>query len=321
MITLRAATADDFEFFFALHKATLGPYVDQVWGWDDDVQRAYLRRNIDLAVTQVIVVDGADAGRLDLADLDGAIYVGLIEVAAGFQRRGIGTRVLQAVLEDGFAAGRGVCLNVLKVNEDAYRLYRRLGFVVTAETDIRRQMRAHPPRNLESSSAETDVATNESTKGFRLRPATPGDLAFIVDMARHACVIENRPLPDPDDDEVVEMLPAPGAVVVIAEDWHGSPMGAVWVYYSSPPLRTGADGAALPELCIAVAPGHRGAGVGSALLDALFDQLAQRFEVMCTNVHARNPARRLYERKGFRDVGQGHGLLGTAMIKDLRGGG
>ncbi|WP_160145487.1 GNAT family N-acetyltransferase [Arthrobacter sp. SLBN-53] len=295
--------------------------MDQVWGWDDDVQRAYLRRHIDLAATQVIVVDGADAGRLDLADLDGAIYVGLIEVAAGFQRRGIGTRVLQAVLEEGFAAGRGVCLNVLKVNEDAYRLYRRLGFVVAAETDIRRQMRAHPPRSLESSSATTDVATNESTKGFRLRSATPGDLAFVVDMARHACVIENRPLPDPDDDEVLEMLPAPGAVVVIAEDWHGSPMGAVWTYYSSPPLRMNADGAPLPELCIAVAPGHRGAGIGSALLDALFDQLAQRFDVMCTNVHARNPARRLYERKGFRDVGRGHGLLGMAMIKTSAAGG
>ncbi len=58
-IAFRASTVEDFEFFFELHKATLGPYVDQVWGWDDDDQRAYLRRTIDFAATQVIVVDGA----------------------------------------------------------------------------------------------------------------------------------------------------------------------------------------------------------------------------------------------------------------------
>jgi hypothetical protein len=41
-IALRPATADDAEFFFALHKGSFSVYVDQIWGWDDDVQRAYL---------------------------------------------------------------------------------------------------------------------------------------------------------------------------------------------------------------------------------------------------------------------------------------
>ncbi|MGN7778749.1 GNAT family N-acetyltransferase [Mycolicibacterium sp. 22603] len=318
-LTFRASTADDLEFFFQLHKATLGPYVDQVWGWDDDVQRAYLFRTIDFAAAQVIAVDGADAGRLDLRDRDGDVYVGLIEVAPGFQGRGIGTRVLRGVLNDAFAAGRGVCLNVLKVNANAYRLYRRLGFVVIDETDIRRRMQARPQKFLEISSATAELVEDVFVKGFLLRAATPGDRVFVVDMARHACVIEERPLPDPGDDEVREMLPAPGAVMIIAEDRHGSPVGAAWTYYSNPPLRTDADGVPLPELCIAVAPGHRGAGIGSALLDALFDQLAQRFDALCTNVHVRNPAR-LYERQGFRDAGHGHGPMGVAMIKDLRSG-
>ncbi len=75
----------------------------------------------------------------------------------------------------------------------------------------------------------------------------------------------------------------------------------------------------LPELCIAVAPGRRGAGVGGLLLDALFAALAEDHDAMCTNVHVRNPpAKRLYERKGFRGDGQGNGPLGLALIKDLR---
>lgn len=148
-----------------------------------------------------------------------------------------------------------------------------------------------------------------------LREATPDDESFVIEMARHACVIEDRPLPDPDDDEVLEMLPPAGVMPIIAEDQRGTPIGAVWTYRGSPPLRRDALGVPLPELCIAVAPGHRGAGIGGMLLDALFADLAKGHDAMCTNVHVRNPAKRLYERKGFRVDGQGNGPLGLALIK------
>jgi GNAT superfamily N-acetyltransferase len=151
-----------------------------------------------------------------------------------------------------------------------------------------------------------------------LRAATADDDSFVVEMARHACVIEDRPLPDSDDDEVLEMLPPAGVVPIIAEDHSGTPLGAVWTYYGSPPLRCDAAGVPLPELCIGVAPGRRGAGVGGLLLDALFVALAEDHDTMCTNVHVRNPAKRLYERKGFHGAGQGNGPLGLALIKDLR---
>ncbi len=138
-------------------------------------------------------------------------------------------------------------------------------------------------------------------------------------MARHACVIEDRPLPDPDDDEVLEMLPPAGVVPIIAEDRNGAPVGAVWTYQGTQPLRCDTAGVPLPELCIAVAPGHRGAGIGGMLLDALFADLAATgHETMFTNVHVRNPAKHLYERKGFRVVGQGNGPLGLALVKSLR---
>ena len=152
----------------------------------------------------------------------------------------------------------------------------------------------------------------------RLRSATADDPAFVVEMARHACIIEDWPLPDPGDGEVLELLPPVGIVPILAEDHSAIAIGAVWTYHSNPPLRTDAAGSPLPELCIAVAPGSRGAGIGGLLLDALFAELSPHAEAMCTNVHVRNPAKHLYERKGFRVVGQGNGPLGIAMIKDLR---
>ena len=122
-----------------------------------------------------------------------------------------------------------------------------------------------------------------------LRAATTEDASFIVEMARHACVIEDRPLPHPDDDEVLEMLPPDGVAPIIAADHTGTPVGAVWTYYGNPPLHCDAAGTPLPELCIAVAPGYRGAGIGAMLLDALFTTLATAHNAMCTNVHVRNP--------------------------------
>ncbi|WP_173164540.1 hypothetical protein [Phytohabitans suffuscus] len=43
-VTLRDATATDSDFCYALHEATLGPYVAAVWGWDDAAQRRFHRR-------------------------------------------------------------------------------------------------------------------------------------------------------------------------------------------------------------------------------------------------------------------------------------
>lgn len=154
--------------------------------------------------------------------------------------------------------------------------------------------------------------------GERLRAANPDDDAFVVEMARHACIIEDWPLPAPDDEEVLSMLPPAAEIPIIAEDDGGVPVGAVWTWHNDPPLLVDAAGLPLPELCIAVAPGRRGCGVGGLLLDALLVRCAATTDAMCTNVHVRNPAQRLYQRKGFRVVGQGRGPLGVAMINHLR---
>jgi GNAT superfamily N-acetyltransferase len=152
----------------------------------------------------------------------------------------------------------------------------------------------------------------------RLRAATADDADFIVEMARHASVIEDWPLPDPDDDEVVSMLPTGGEAPIVAVDAAGAPVGAVWTFHHDPPLLRDDAGASLPELCIAVAPDHRGGGIGGALLDALFERVSASHDAMCSNVHVRNPSRRLYERKGFREIGRGRGALGVTLYKELR---
>jgi GNAT superfamily N-acetyltransferase len=151
-----------------------------------------------------------------------------------------------------------------------------------------------------------------------LRSGTDDDAAFIVEMARHACIIEDWPLPDADSEDTRTLLPRTHDVAVVAGDKTGVRLGAAWTFRHEPPLLLDADGVALPEIAIAVTPGRRGSGIGGSLLDELFVRCTARYEALSLNVHQRNPASRFYERKGFRVLGQGRGTLGIAMRKELR---
>ncbi len=57
-----------------------------------------------------------------------------------------------------------------------------------------------------------------------------------------------------------------------------------------------------PELSISVIPGYRGQGIGTRLLEALFDQLSGKAEQISLSVSRANPAFRLYTRLGFEVV-------------------
>lgn len=144
-ICLRPATDADFEFLFGLNMVTMRVYAEQVYGPKDEAtHRQFFRERFRPASIQIVVVDGQDAGMLQLEPA--SCGVGLINarVAPAYQRRGIGARLISDVLRDAHARGQSVGLRVFKVNP-ARRLYARLGFVVVDETDVHYLMEAQPP--------------------------------------------------------------------------------------------------------------------------------------------------------------------------------
>ena len=156
---------------------------------------------------------------------------------------------------------------------------------------------------------------------MRVRPATADDADVLGRMVREAAYWRpgrERPsvdvvLADPAVGHYVEGFPRPGDDGVVAVDDDGSPIGAAWwrTFAADDPGYGFVD-EATPEMAIGVEAAWRGRGVGEALLRALHDAArAAGLARLSLSVERDNPAKRLYERLGYVEVG---GNAGAATM-------
>ena len=94
----------------------------------------------------------------------------------------------------------------------------------------------------------------------------------------------------------------PGDFGFIAEQ-NGNIVGAAWARrFSAEELKSPYGDEETPKVSIGIKPSARGQGVGENLMRALIGEAARRGLGLCLSVRSENPARRLYERLGFRDI-------------------
>jgi ribosomal protein S18 acetylase RimI-like enzyme len=163
---------------------------------------------------------------------------------------------------------------------------------------------------------------------FSVRPPTPADLPFMSDMLYEAATIgyvlrgTERPPPDevlrqPSNAHYVDDWGRAGDAGVIAENADGAPVGAAWYRQFTPDERGNGVVAwpDTPEVAIGVAEAARGRGVGEALLRALLTTARDAgYARIVLSVDPLNPAHRLYERVGFRDLPAGDPHAGTSIM-------
>jgi ribosomal protein S18 acetylase RimI-like enzyme len=155
---------------------------------------------------------------------------------------------------------------------------------------------------------------------YKIRPATPSDEPFLWEMLYHSLYIEAGSAPYPR-----EILKNPqlaryvigwgrtGDMGFIAIDLNNkTPIGVVWSRLATPDDQGFAYvDQQTPELGIAVLPDYRGKGVGTALLDRHLAEAKKFYTAISLSVSPNNPAKRLYERQGFKivDVCDGHPIM------------
>lgn len=142
-LNLRVATPEDYGFLFQLQRSTMKDYVQQTWGWDETWQQEYFQQHFNPASCQIINSRGEDIGVLSVESGSEEILLHNIQLIPEYQGKGIGTSLINSILEEARQSGRQVALQVLKVNP-ARRLYERLGFIEIGQTETHYLMKALP---------------------------------------------------------------------------------------------------------------------------------------------------------------------------------
>jgi GNAT superfamily N-acetyltransferase len=162
---------------------------------------------------------------------------------------------------------------------------------------------------------------------LEVRLALPDDEPFLWDMAWEATAVDagmralgrDAAFAIPHVRRYFAGWGRPGDTAVVAVV-NGQRLGAAWYrLFPADDRGWGFVAVDVPELSIGVVAEARGRGIGSALLDALLSLAREQgFPGVSLSVDRQNPARRLYERKGFRDAGISDPTdTSVTMIADL----
>ena len=127
---LRTAFVSDQGFLYDLHRRTMRDVIEQTWGWDEEWQRADFSTRLAACDVSVIEVNSERAGSLWIEYRSGAIHIVELQLLPNVQRQGIGTGVVQGLMQRAASQAASLTLSVVPANPGAKRLYERLGFVV-----------------------------------------------------------------------------------------------------------------------------------------------------------------------------------------------
>jgi ribosomal protein S18 acetylase RimI-like enzyme len=145
-ISLRPAGPDDEEFLCRVYSSTRADEM-AAWGWNEAQQDAFLKMQFKAqqrayewqfpgAEYSLIILDGERAGRMIVVRTEQELRLTDIALLPEYRNAGAGTFLVHDLQAQARAAGLPLRLRVLKTNVAARRLYERLGFTLTGESDV-----------------------------------------------------------------------------------------------------------------------------------------------------------------------------------------
>lgn len=141
-IRLRPATHGDLEFLYRVQHDAMRPHIERVYGaWDEEERRKRFHAKTDPASHDIIELDGERVGCQWVRREPDALFLVRIYLMPAVHGQGIGTHVVELLLDRARHESLPVRLRVLKGNP-AKRLYERLGFTVTREIETHDYMEA-----------------------------------------------------------------------------------------------------------------------------------------------------------------------------------
>lgn len=141
IVALRPARSDDYTFALHLYRETIKPLARAWIEWVDEEQEAQFASLWRPEDTRIITRDGEeDIGWIEFRKTGDEIFLKQLYISPVHQRRGIGSQVMQRLLQECHATAGSIALFVLK-NNPACRFYERHGFSIVQETRTKFIMR------------------------------------------------------------------------------------------------------------------------------------------------------------------------------------
>ena len=133
---IRFATPNDHDLIYALKAESVRPYVEKIWGWDEDYQKKDFDGDFSrMEQFNVIEVDGRFVGFVQYYFEYPYFEVVEIHLLPEYRGKGIGSQILRYLQKACIAQDRKIRIGCFKENYRAKHLYQKLGFMQTKETD------------------------------------------------------------------------------------------------------------------------------------------------------------------------------------------
>jgi ribosomal protein S18 acetylase RimI-like enzyme len=126
---LRAATWDDFAFALRLYLDTMEPLLSALGAWDEAHYCDRLKGSYTPESSRIIARGGQDIGWIQVLERPQELNLAQFHILDGHRGTGIGTRLMEQLLERAALENKAVSLSSPR-NNPVINFYKRLGFQV-----------------------------------------------------------------------------------------------------------------------------------------------------------------------------------------------
>lgn len=139
-LALRAARRDDYDYAERLYLETIRPLLERLDAYSETEVVSKFKGLYEQRDVRTIHLKGKKIGWIQVKDGDQEIVLVQIHIEAPYRSRGIGSHLIEEVLDRARTSDKPVSLYVVH-NNPAISLYRRLGFTIVGQDSTKLHMR------------------------------------------------------------------------------------------------------------------------------------------------------------------------------------
>ena len=143
IINIRLATQGDYSFCYYVRKETMKEYIEKMYGWNAKREKENHRKYFSMTMKgkNIIELDNIKIGLFWYEEEQDYIEINKIFILSKYQNKGIGSKIIVEIINNGKNKNKSVILGVLKSSEKAQNLYKKLGFIEYNQTDTEIQLK------------------------------------------------------------------------------------------------------------------------------------------------------------------------------------